>query len=132
MATSESLALISSYRSARSRSARGVMLTRYAMPGFELFEKLPCRPDLSFPRVLQPLTDAFFCVGAGGNVEQALISSGVLHDGFCLSFHGKHHRALAPLKLFRLKTESLEIDTALAESDGLSRGCPLRVKRVDH
>src|SRR5260370_36955702 len=82
MAASESLALISSYRSARSRSAR-----------------LPCRPDLSFPRVLQPLTDAFFCVGAGGNVEQALISSGVLHDGFCLPLHGKHHRALALLEL---------------------------------
>jgi hypothetical protein len=37
--------------------------------GFELVEKLPRRPDLSFFRVLQALADAFLCIGAGGDVE---------------------------------------------------------------
>ena len=51
------------------------------MPSFELVEKLRRRPDLSFFRVLQALTDAFRCIGAGGNVEQALIGFDLLHDG---------------------------------------------------
>src|SRR4030081_667287 len=62
-AASECSALISPYRWARSRSARKAMLTRYAMLGFEVVEKLPRQPDLSFFRVLQPLTDAFLHIG---------------------------------------------------------------------
>jgi len=46
-------ASISSYRRARSRSARAAMLTRYAMPGFEVVEELPDRPHPSLFRVLQ-------------------------------------------------------------------------------
>ena len=77
-----------------------VILTRYAMLGFEIVEKLPRRPDLSFFRVLQPLTDAFLHIGVGGNVEQALVGFGILHDSRCLSLHRKHHRALVLFKLF--------------------------------
>src|ERR1700726_4889966 len=92
-------ALISSYRWARSRSAREVMLTTYSMLGFELVEKFLCRPNLSFFHVLEALADAFFCVDAGGNVEQALIGFSILHDGSCFPLHRKHHRALAFLEL---------------------------------
>src|ERR1035437_3677021 len=99
-AASECSALISAYKWARSRSAREVMLTRYAMLGLELVEKLPRRADLSFFRVLQSLADTFLCVGTGGNVEQSLIGVGVLHDGCGLPLHRKHHGTLASFQLF--------------------------------
>lgn len=64
--------------------ARDVMLTRYAMPGFEILEKLSAAPCLvSRP----PDLDGFLCIGACGNVEQMLIGSCVLHDGRRLTFH---------------------------------------------
>src|SRR5450755_2903245 len=84
----------------RSRSARAVRLTRYAMPDVEALEKLPRRADLALFCVLQPLTDALVGVGLGSNVEQALIGFGVLHDGRSLSLYGQHHGALGFLELF--------------------------------
>jgi hypothetical protein len=71
------------------------MLTAYAMHGFELVEKLLRGPSFSLFRVLQALTDAFLCINAGRNVEQALIGFGILHDGRCLPPHREHHRAFA-------------------------------------
>ena len=67
-----------------------VRLTRYAMRGFEGLKKLlrwPYRPLLC---VFQTLADTLFDVGTGGNVEQPLIGTGVLHDGCGLSLHRKH------------------------------------------
>jgi hypothetical protein len=49
--------------------------------------------------VVQPLTDALFRVGSGGNVEQALIGFCVLHNGCCFPLHGQHHWAFALLDL---------------------------------
>src|ERR1022692_1479569 len=80
-AASECSALISPYRWARSRSARAVRLTRYAMPGFEFCEEFPRCPHLPLFRVLQALTDTLLSVGAGGDVEQPLVRFGILHDG---------------------------------------------------
>jgi hypothetical protein len=80
---------------ARSRSAREVMLTRYAMYRVELVEKLPCRPEFSFFRVFKALTDSFLGIGLGGNVEQMLIGFSVVNDGRGLAIHRKHHRALS-------------------------------------
>src|SRR5260370_23967064 len=91
IAASECSALIFPYRWSRSRSAREVMFTTYAMPGFELGEKLPHGPSLSFFRLVQALADAFLRISVGGNVEQALIGFGVLHDGRRLPLHRKHH-----------------------------------------
>src|SRR6478609_6022689 len=99
-AAPEFSALIRLYSCARSRSAREVMLTRYAMGRVELIEKLPCRPEFSFFRVLKALTDSFLCIGAGGNVEQMLISFSVLNDGRGLPIHCKHHGALTFFQLF--------------------------------
>src|ERR1700730_4465556 len=88
-------ALISSYRWARSRSAREEMLTAYVMLGFELVEKFLCGPNLSFFHILEALADAFVWIDAGGNVEQALIGFSILHDGSCFPLHREHNRALA-------------------------------------
>src|SRR5277367_2331302 len=94
-AASEYSTLISSYRSARSHSAREVMLTTYAMLGFEFAEKLSYRSHLSLFRIPKALPDALFCVSPGGNVEQTLIGLRVLHNGRSFAFHRKHHWALA-------------------------------------
>src|SRR5208337_1923690 len=98
-AASENSALICPYRRARSRSAWGVMLTTYAMPGFKLSEKLPRWPCPSFFHILQTLAHGFLLIGASGKVEQALIGCGVLHHSRCLPIHRKYHGALALLEL---------------------------------
>src|SRR5271157_1294087 len=89
------------YNCARSLSALGVMLTRYALLGFKLGEKFPRGPRSSFFHIFQTPTDAFLRIRAGGKVEQALIGFGILHDGRCLPVYRQHHRALAFLKLFQ-------------------------------
>ena len=65
---------------ARSRRARGVILTTYAMGGFELGEKLSYRLELSFSLVVEALTNSLFGVRARGNIEEALIGCGILDD----------------------------------------------------
>src|ERR1700732_2570411 len=62
-AAAEYSALTCMYSWARSRSAREVILTRYAMRGFELVKKLPRGPCPSFFHILQALADTFLCVG---------------------------------------------------------------------
>lgn len=59
----------STSRYARSRSARAVVLTRYAMPRFKLGEKLPRRPNFAFSCILLSLADAFLRSGLGGDIE---------------------------------------------------------------
>src|SRR5689334_6326696 len=86
--------------SARSRSARGMILTRYAMRGFELGEEFLRVPSLPCFRLLQPLPDAFAGISARRNVKQALIGFGILHDGGSLALDGEHDGAFAFLELF--------------------------------
>jgi hypothetical protein len=70
------------------------------MRGFELVEKLPRGPSLSFFRTLKALLDAFLGVGMRSNIEQSLIGFGVLHDGGRFPLHCEYHGALAFFKLF--------------------------------
>jgi hypothetical protein len=49
--------------------------------------------------VIKSLPDTLLNVGAGGNVEQALIRFGVLDDGLGLALNGKHYGPLAFLEL---------------------------------
>ena len=65
-----------------------------------LVKDISRRASASVGYIIETLTDAFLCIGAGGNVEQALIGSGVLHDSRRLPLHRKHHGTLALLKLF--------------------------------
>ena len=51
-----------------------------------LVKYLPRRVSASVGYVIKPLTDAFLCIGAGGNVEQALIGFGVLHEAAAFPF----------------------------------------------
>src|SRR5580698_2905850 len=53
----------------------------------------------SVGHVIEPLADSLFRIGTRGDVEQALVGFGVLHDGRGLSFDGEHHGTLALLQL---------------------------------
>src|SRR5689334_4249311 len=109
------------------------MLTRYAVGRVELVEKLLCRPEFSFFRVFKALTDSFLCIGAGGNVEQMLISFSVLNDGCGLPIHRKHHGALTFFQLFHKVTrptmERSESDLQQFEN-GCSRKRPAAVGNI--
>jgi hypothetical protein len=92
---SESLPWTSWNRMARSSRARGVILTRYAISSFELGKKLLYRLKLSLPLVLQALPDSLFGVCLSGDIEQALVGFGVLHNGRCLPVDSKYKGAFA-------------------------------------
>jgi len=57
------------------------------------------RTSTSAGYVVEPLANAFRSIGAGGNVEQALVSFGILDDGRCFPFHCQHHGAPGFLEL---------------------------------
>src|ERR1019366_10442457 len=84
---------------ARSRSARGIMLTRNAMLRLELGKKFPSGSSLPAARFFEPLADALVHIGLRGDVQQALIGLGVLHDCLSLALDREHHGALALLEL---------------------------------
>src|ERR1035441_10616799 len=88
--------------SARSRCARGIILTRYAMCRFEFRKELLGIAPMSVPGLLAALADAFTSIGAGCNVKQSLIGSSILYDSLGLAIHRKHH---GPLALFELLHE---------------------------
>jgi hypothetical protein len=80
-----------------------VMLTRHAMRGFELVDKCPRGPSLSFFRTLKTLPDTF--LGVSSNPEQSLIGFGVSHDGGCSSLHCQYHGTLSFLRCFMKSPE---------------------------
>jgi hypothetical protein len=77
----------------------GMILIRYAMRGFECCEELLGVAALSLLGLLNALADAFVSVGAGCDIEQSLIRSGILDDGFGLALHSEHHWPLALLEV---------------------------------
>jgi hypothetical protein len=48
--------------------------------------------------IVQALTDTFLCIGARGDVQQALVGFCILNNGCCLPIHRQHHGALALFK----------------------------------
>jgi hypothetical protein len=65
------------------------------MPGFKLLKEFLCRSNFAFSRILQALPDAFAGLSPSRNVEQALISRGILHHRCGFSPYGEHNWALA-------------------------------------
>jgi hypothetical protein len=58
------------------------------MSGFEFGEELLGIATLSTAGLLQTLANSFASVGAGCNIEQSLIGSGILDDSRGFPFHG--------------------------------------------
>jgi hypothetical protein len=59
-----------------------------------LVEYFRRRTGASVGHILKSLADTFSCIGASRNVEQSLISFGVLDNGRRLPFHRQYHGAL--------------------------------------
>src|SRR5882762_3429060 len=55
--------------------------------------------------VIESLADSLFRIRASGDVEQALVRFGVLHDGRSLPLDGEHYRALAFFSCFMTSPE---------------------------
>jgi predicted nucleic acid-binding Zn ribbon protein len=70
------------------------------MSAANLVKYFSCRASTSECDVVQTLTDTFLSIGAGGNVEEALIGLGVLHNGSGFSVHCQHHRTFRLFELF--------------------------------
>lgn len=70
---------IQSQISARSRWARGVSLTRYAMGGFEVGEEFLGIASLPLSGLFESLANSFASIGAGGNIEQSLVGAACLY-----------------------------------------------------
>src|ERR1035438_8562602 len=87
-----------------------MILTRYAVRGIGFGKEVLGVAPLSSFGLLQALPDAFSSIGAGSDIEQALIGTRVLHDGFSVAFDGEHDGPLALLELFQ------KIARAAAES----------------
>jgi len=69
--------------------------TLYATSGLELGEEFLEVAAFRLPGFLQALADTFVCVGAGGDIEKALVGLGVLDDCGGLALHGEDHGTLA-------------------------------------
>src|SRR5216684_1902143 len=78
----------------RSRWARGMILTRYAMRGFEVrkeFRGVAAQPG---PRLSQSLADSFASVSMGGDIKKPLIRFRILHNRCSLALNGQDDRPL--------------------------------------
>src|ERR1035441_2538101 len=84
---------------ARSRKARSVNSTRYVMFPANSVKRFLGRPCAAPGYVIKPLANALVHIGAGGDVEQALIGFGVLHNGLGLALDREHYGPLAFLEL---------------------------------
>jgi hypothetical protein len=69
------------------------------MPSFKLVEELSCRPGATTRYVVQALSNPLIGVGAGSDVEKALIGLRVLYDGGGFAVNCEHHRAFGLLEL---------------------------------
>jgi hypothetical protein len=65
----------------------------------ELLKYLPGGTNAPMGYILQPLTNGFLLISGSGNVKQALISFGILHDSRSLTIRGKHYRAFTFFQL---------------------------------
>src|SRR5437870_7934314 len=85
---------------AKSRWERSMILTRYAMGGFEFSKELFDIPALAPLGLFEALANSLVRVGAGGDVKEPLIGLGVLDNSGSLAFHREHHWAFGLLELF--------------------------------
>jgi hypothetical protein len=70
----------------------------YAKSDFELVEELSRRTDFAFARIFQALADTFLRIGAGGNIQRALVGFGILNSRF-LSLYRKRLTEFDRLRL---------------------------------
>src|ERR1700687_2381741 len=82
-----------------SRRARSASLTRYGMVAPERFQSFTRRTHTTLLYILDALPDSLKCIGLRGDVEQALIGFGILHDRLRPSIDCKDQRFLRLLEV---------------------------------
>ena len=97
---------------------------RYVMFAANLVEYFLRRTGASVGHILKSLADTFSCIGASRNVEQSLISFGVLDNGF----HRQYHGALLFFSCFMKSPERRRKVVSDWMSFVMSSMGPLRVK----
>lgn len=98
-AASDDFAPICLYMPDRSRSARGMSLTRYAMFRFEFGEERLRVAALARPGLLKPLADTFAGIGTGSHIQKPLIRRRILDHRFRFALHRQDHRSFVLLEL---------------------------------
>src|SRR5580692_9713 len=73
--------------------------TRYAITPAHLIENLAGGPSSAVSHVVQALPDCLVNIGAGGDIEQSLISFCVLHYSLGFAVDGQYYRPLVLLEL---------------------------------
>src|ERR1700723_2892150 len=84
---------------ARSLCARRVILTRYAMRGFEFGKEILDVAAFAPLCLAEALANALTGIAAGSEVKEALIGLGILNHGNSLASHREHNGAFALLEL---------------------------------
>src|SRR5438105_5904839 len=84
---------------AMSRRARSANLTRYGMVAAEHLQCFTGRTHTTLLYVLKALPDSLKRIGLCGDVEQALIGFGILHDRFRFPIDCKNKRFLRLLEM---------------------------------
>src|SRR5437660_4839818 len=85
-----------------SRRARSANLTRYGMVAAKHLQRFTGGTRTTLLYVFAALPDSLKSIGLCGNVEQALIGFGILHDRFRFPIDRKNHRFL---RLFEMLHE---------------------------
>jgi hypothetical protein len=68
------------------------------------FQRLPRRAHATLLYILNPLADSLEQVRLGGDIEQALIRLGILHNRLGVSVDGEDQRLLGLLEMFDKST----------------------------
>jgi hypothetical protein len=84
----------------RSRKARSVSLTWYDMAAPEDFQRFASRTHAALFQVFEALTDAFEYICLRGDIQEALIGFGILHDGFGLTVDGENEWFFGLFEMF--------------------------------
>src|ERR1035438_10290537 len=106
-----------------------MILTRYAVRGIGFGKEVLGVAPLSSFGLLQALPDAFSSIGASSDIEQTLIGTRVLHDGFSLAFDGEHDGPLALLELFhKIARAAAESGQRLNVFRDIKHGAPVAIK----
>src|ERR1700687_4058587 len=83
----------------KSRTERPVNLTWNGMFAPEHFQRFPRGTRAALLHILKTLPDSLSSIDLRGDIKQALIGSGILHDCFGLSINGNHQLFLGLLKV---------------------------------
>jgi hypothetical protein len=73
----------------------------------EHFQRFASGPHAALPHVFHAFTDAFQSIAVGGDIHEAPIGFGILHDRFGLSIDGENERFFGLFEMLHVDRSSL-------------------------